>query len=809
MGRNGPALPIDAIRGQVQDAARRGRLVVTSPTGSGKSTQVPRWCMAAGRVVVVEPRRVACRSLAQRVAELEGAKLGGDVGYVVRDDRRAGDASRLTFVTPGIALRMAAGGDLAQFATVIVDEFHERTLDVDLILALLLERRDRGLVVMSATLDGPRVAAHLRGVHLHAPGRTHPVDIRHLPAGTLLPDVRGLEERVCAALDAAGEHPGDVLVFLPGKGEISGVERALRGRRKMEVVKLHGGLSLSEQGAAFGPAPAGRRKVILATNVAETSVTIPGIGVVIDSGLVRRTRYHEGRGYLSLVAVAADSADQRAGRAGRMAAGICYRLWDEAARLERMTPPEVHRESLVPLMMAAAACGADPAALPFLDPPKEHALASARQELIALGALDPADANALTTRGRRIFGLPLDAHLGRLLVEAEAAGGACLADACDLVGALGVDRPLFRFGPRPEAPADDLRRQGCDAVALIRAVREGDPRRHGLSDYALGEARRSAQRLRAAFDLPSRGGPGPIDRRRLAMVALTADPRAAHVARRRKKWLKWSNGGTEIELGRESAIDGSEVEKGGIEAIVVLASRALGAGTGARAKDSQILATAAMPLPVKWMIEAGLGRDRLAATLKRKGRLLARIERVYARKVLHTREAPPEGAIARELVAGLFLDGRLFSDEEALATAKERLERAGLWRRLADNGDPDALLHPWSGPRPVPTLPAWVSDRLEALGLQSGDDLQLLSASDLLPPPLPEQAQASLDRHYPAEIDVGDARYKVRYDLGRREVLLDKVAGQRKSLPPAAFIPPFTGFTVLVKDRNQLRVLRG
>ena len=777
-----------------------GRLVITSPTGSGKSTQVPRWCMRAGRVLVVEPRRVACRSLAQRVAELEGGKLGGAVGYTVRDDRRAGDSTRLLFATPGIVLRMAAGRDLEEFATVVVDEFHERTLDVDLILALLLDRVDARLVVMSATLDGPRVAEHVGGRHLHAPGRTFPVDIRHLAGGTLLPDVRGLEDRVAAALDAVRDEPGDALVFVPGKGEINAVTRSLSARRGLEVIPLHGGLSLKEQAAAFRPAAKGRRKVIVATNVAETSVTIPGVGVVIDSGLVRRTRYHEGRGFLSLVAVAMDSADQRAGRAGRMAAGVCYRLWDEAARLDKATPPEVHRESLVPLLMAAGACDSDPAALPFLDPPKDHALAAAREELVALGALHPERANALTDRGRRMFGLPLDAHLGRLLVEAQSAGASCLADMCDLVAALGVDRPMFRMGPRPQDADDDLRRQGCDAVALIRAVREGDARRHGLSDYGLGEARRSAARLRGAFNLPSSGGPGPIDRKQLAMTALAADPRSAHVLRRRKKWLKWSNGGTEIELGRETAVD---VEQGDVQAIVVLGSRGLGVGV----RDTQIIATAAMPLPVKWMLEAGLGRDRLAATLHKKGKLLARIERVYARKVLQTREDAPQGAIARELVAGLFLEGRLY--EDALDTATGRLERAALWRRLADGGHAEAQLHPWSGPSPVPTLQDWVHQRVAALGVDSGDDLELLSAGDFLPPPLPSLAQASLDKHYPAEIDVGDARYKVRYDLAKRQVVLDKVAGQRKAMPPIAFLPAFSGFKVLVKDRNQLRVLRG
>jgi len=235
----------------------------------------------------------------------------------------------------------------------------------------------------------------------------------------------------------------------------------------------------------------------------------------------------------------------------------------------------------------------------------------------------------------------------------------------------------------------------------------------------------------------------------------------------------------------------------------VLASRALGVGK----RDTQIIATAAMPLPIRWMLDADLGRDRLAATLRRGGRLLARIERVYARKVLHTREAAPEGAIARELIAGLFLDGRLFP--EARAESAARLEAGALWRRLAVSGHQEATLHPWEGPEPTPSLEEWTQARIAILGVDTGDDLELLSAEDFVPPALPEVAQAILQKHYPRDLDIGDARYRVHYDLPKREVVLEKVAGQRKAMPPDAFVPRFSGFRVLVKDRSQVRVLRG
>ena len=380
-------LPIDSIREDLLQALSQGPLVVTAPTGTGKSTQVPRWCASLGKVLVVEPRRVACRGLAARVAELEGSPLGTRVGYSVRDDQRAGPETEILFATPGVVLRLLAPGKLEGFAAVILDEFHERRWDTDLILALLRRSPGPALLVMSATLEGERVAKHLGGRHLHAEGRSYPVEKIHLPGRNLLPERSGLEERVPAALERALRDEGDVLVFLPGKGEIASLSAILKSKYPyLEILEIHGGLTLEAQARIFRPGR--KQRVILATNVAETSITVPRITSVIDSGLVRRTTYHYGRGYLTLVPVAADSAEQRAGRAGRLAPGKCFRLWSEKARLAPVTPPEIHRESLAGLFLAAAACGADPRKLDFLDPPREYALEDALEELRTLGALD-------------------------------------------------------------------------------------------------------------------------------------------------------------------------------------------------------------------------------------------------------------------------------------------------------------------------------------------------------------------------------------------------------------------------------------
>ena len=825
-------LPIHALHDAFESALADGPVVISSPTGSGKSTQVPRWCARQGRVLVIEPRRVACRSLAQWVASLERTPLGDGVGYSVRNEHRAGRQTSIVFATPGIVLRRLAGDDLGSIHTVIIDEFHERGLDIDLIVALLCHRFTGRLVVMSATLDGRRVAEHLSGRHLHAEGRSFPVDIRHRPGDALLPDPRGLDARVRAAVEGARHDPGDILVFLPGKGEIASARQALARVGDLDVLPLHGGLSLEEQSRAFQPTD--RRKVILATNVAETSITLPGIGVVIDSGLVRRTRYHQGQGYLTRVPIAGDSADQRAGRAGRTRPGICYRLWSPAAHLQVATPPEIYRESLVSLVLAASACGERVESLPFLDVPKPHARSSARDELRALGALD--DDARITERGRRLFGLPLNPSHGRLLIEAESAN--CLDEAIDLVAGLSVGRPLFATPPPTERSANsargdlahaggdddaDPRAQGCDGMATIRAVRQKRPVIDAVNRFVVHEARRVASQLRAAFGLRPLGtDDGDLRavephrlRQRLALAALHADPRCAHVARRRRGRLHWSNGGTEIELGRESAAyrlttdERARVSGAPTDAIVVLGYRALGVGP----RESKIIATHVMPVPLTWLVEAGLGRMRLAEVVRDGPRIVARMERVHARRVLETVEAVPEGALAVDAVVKLFLRGQLFP--KTLPVTRERLEAAALYNHLVDHGYVKLRGSELAGAgpayppgSPVPELPAWTHDRVLSLGLESGDDLALLSPADLLAPDISAEARKRLEREFPRELSIGDAAYRLSYDARQHEVTLVKHRGNRKLPPTQSHLPKLRGFRVLLRDGQVVRVLR-
>jgi ATP-dependent helicase HrpB len=766
-------LPVCALRADFLSALGRGPVVLSSPTGSGKSTEVPRWCQAP--VLVVEPRRIACRSLAVRVAELEGTRLGQGVGYIVRDEHVARADSAIVFVTPGMALRNRAL--LAAARTVILDEFHERSLETDLLLALILQTNKPSLVIMSATLDGERVAAHVDGVHLTAAGRTFPVAIHYQPGRGSLPDSAELPARVAQALATCASDPGDVLVFLPGKAEIESCAQGLRGA--FSVLPLHGGLSLDEQRRAFEPTP--RRKVILATNVAETSLTLPGIGVVIDAGLVRQTRYHAGRGFLALGPIAEDSAAQRAGRAGRTAPGVCYRLWSASAQLAPSTLPEIHRESLVPLVLTAAAWGARVEDLRLLDPPKPYALEAARAELAAWGALA---GDALSDSGRSLFALPLEPHHARLLVAARAEG--CLDDMIDLVSVLSVGRPLFSADGE-----DELRRAGCDASAAIAALRTEQP--EGVSPFVLREARAARKRLRMAEQLPDDPSTRAPNRDALVRAAIAADPRLVHVARTRGRERFFSNGGTELELARESALQHLRE----LEAIVVLDSRALGAG-----RDARVLVTCAMAVPLSVLVHAGLGQDRLAAVLFDKKRVLARIERVFANRVLAEREETPQGELARAAISELLLRGSLF--RAAVETTRERLQRARLAAWLLARGHPAGVAVEGSE---LP-LADWLRRKVDSLGVSSGDDLALLSAEDFLAPELPYETASAVAADYPLTVSLGDVSYRVEYELEQNQVTLRPVKGSRSEPPPLSYLPKFPGLRICVESRRGVSVLR-
>ena len=479
------ALPIWKIHSDILRALDHGnRLVLVAPTGSGKTTQVPQMLLQAGtardkKIVVLQPRRVAARSVATRVAWERHSQLGGEVGYQIRFDDRTSPATRICFVTEGILLRwLQDDPTLANVGAVVFDEFHERNLLSDVALALIKNlqgsaRPDLVMLVMSATLDAEPVAAYLQPCPiLVSEGQSFPVEVGYLP----LPDARPITAQAAAAVERIlrQQTPGDILVFMPGRGEINGTLDALRSlptQERLACIPLHGELEPHEQDRAFSPNAL--RKVIVATNVAETSITIDGIRHVVDCGLARIARYdpERGIGTLALEPISRASADQRRGRAGRTAPGTCHRLWtviSQQSRDERNTP-EIQRSDLAEVVLLLHSLGIRHAAtFDWLDKPDLPAVTRAERLLTTLGALHQ---EVLTDIGRHMLRLPMHPRYSRMLLEASQRG--CIPEAA-LCAALVSGRDLLARLDRDDAATAAARETfaasgDSDFITLMRA----------------------------------------------------------------------------------------------------------------------------------------------------------------------------------------------------------------------------------------------------------------------------------------------------------------------------------------------------
>ncbi|TMK11572.1 MAG: ATP-dependent helicase HrpB [Alphaproteobacteria bacterium] len=431
-------LPIDAVLDELaRTLAGNNAAVVVAPPGAGKTTRVPlalldeSWAKNR-KIIVLEPRRIAARASAERMAHTIGERVGETVGYRVRFGSKVSRATRIEVVTEGIFSRQILDDpELSDVAAVLFDEFHERSLDADLGLALARDaqtglREDLRILVMSATLDGARVAKLLGDAAvIESEGRAFPVETRYLGRKADAPLERQMADAIAMALRA---DPGSVLAFLPGTAEIRRTQNFLAERvhdASIEIVPLFGALDASVQDRAIAPAPRGRRKVVLATSIAETSLTIEGVRIVVDSGMARVPRYEPDIGLTRLETVRASRAavDQRRGRAGRTEPGVCYRLWDEpqTASLAAYTQPEILSADLSSLVLDLAQWGvSDPASLAFLDSPPAPALKEARSLLRELGALD-ADGR-ITGEGRSLRALALPPRLARMIVDSDRLG---------------------------------------------------------------------------------------------------------------------------------------------------------------------------------------------------------------------------------------------------------------------------------------------------------------------------------------------------------------------------------------------------
>ena len=716
------SLPVDeALPRLIEALAARNAAVLVAPPGAGKTTRVPLALLDApwlkGRKIVMqEPRRLAARAAARRMAATLGESVGETVGYRVRFDSKVGPRTRIEVVTDGLFLRMLQDDpSLDGIGCVIFDELHERGLDSDLSFALVREaqtalREDLRVVAMSATLDPGPVAERLGGAALiESAGRMFPVETRHLDR-----EAAGrIEDTMAAAIRRAlAEESGSALVFLPGVGEIRRVEERLRGLDPaIDIAPLYGDLSPADQDRAIAPSPSGRRKVVLATSIAETSLTIEGVRVVIDSGLMRVPRFspRSGMTRLETMRVSQASADQRRGRAGRLEPGVCYRLWTEEAQrgLLPFTPPEILDADLAPLALELAAWGvSDAVSLPWLTPPPSASLATARALLVDLGAID--EAGAITPHGRAMARLGQHPRLAHLVLKGRELGQGKVAAL--LVAILG-ERDFLRLPP------------GHRDVDL----------RHRVDIALSGKAPR--QLLEVARRLTQGRDSGGKDSDSSMTGALLALAYPDRIGRRRAG----TAGRYLLSSGRGAALP--EGDPMGNEEFLVVAE------TDGSTQDSKIyLAAPLTAAAIEDFYAERIVAEEVVQWSPRDGAVLARRRRRLGALVL---EDKPLARPSAEKLQAAMLDGIRqlglgalpWSDE--LAKWRERVA----FMRAQDESWPDL-----SDTALLATLPAWLGPFLD--GVSRRDHLGRIDLAAALKALVPWDRQRELDRLVPSHIEV-------------------------------------------------------
>ncbi|WP_455211189.1 helicase-related protein [Kaarinaea lacus] len=778
------SLPIDSIKNDFLEALQRTHVVVESPTGSGKSTQLPLWCAQRGRVLVVEPRRIACRSLAHYVARITHQKLGQYIGYAVRFENRYSDATKVMFVTPGVALRWFSENGLENFETVILDEFHERRWDTDLLAALLrhtlANQVSRRLVITSATVEAAKLSGYLGGERLAAEGRKYPVNLRYTEDNAL-PTLTRLEERLAAAiLSVIQQNDGDILVFLPGRGEIHSAISFLKDKVDAELIPLHAGISNQFQDKALNIAD--HRRIILATNVAETSLTIPGVKTVIDSGLERRTHHRNARTVLGLHCISQAAAEQRRGRAGRLGPGTCIRLWGKNATLEPFTPPETEREELTELVLSAAAAGFPVQELQFPNKLPHHAVKRALELLQSMHAID--DQALITEHGRRLYPLPLDPLFSHLISAMPDLSTQMAM--VDLSAALSVSQALL--APlRNEHQLHQLQQwlpENCDATLLIRCVREQPYDKLPLNRQAVNEAVRIAEQTRATLKLPKIDANAPLPREALLTAITKASPSLVFV-RRQKRRQAMGNGISEVEIGTESRFPDDA------EAAIVLDQHST---PGKGLSKTITIATCLAPISLSWVHKQGLGELSTSCPVIENNNIYVMQQRVYAGRIIYQElvETNSDNLIAA--ATELILTDKLFSPAGKQIQAD--IEAWNLYSSINQTSE-------------IPVnAEEWLNNKLQQLGVECSEDLALLEWEDLMFNGIPPWEREKFDQTYPRMLKLANLHIKIHYNPKKKLVTLEKVSGVRKNQPQRKELPVWSGWSIRYRDGSKVVDIR-
>ncbi|OLQ93848.1 DEAD/DEAH box helicase [Vibrio ponticus] len=774
-------LPIDPLKHTFTERLKSNHLVVEAETGSGKSTRLPLWASEQGRVLVVEPRRIACTSLAEYLAELRGEKVGESIGYAIKLETRFSDDSQVVFVTPGVALRWYAEDRLSAFDIVIVDEFHERRWDSDLLVALFKRHQQHRIVLTSATIEGEKLARYLGAERLQAEGRTYQVFISHQAKDSRqLPDIRHLEQRIkVEVLRELESASGDILVFLPGRKEISQCAQMLAGIEGVVIAPLHASVSDKQREIALNPQP--QIKVVLATNVAETSLTIPNIAVVIDSGLERRTEQRNGRTTLSLKHISQASAKQRAGRAGRVMDGHCIRLYGEHAALISVTPPEMFRESLTEAMLASASCNEPLQGLDFLDPLPEKSLAQAQQLLQGMQAID-SDGLA-TEHGRVISPLPIDALLADLVTRMPTRA---LQEAMiDYTAVLATPTKLYRV-TGDEEQLEQLAQEenkGCDGQIAVAILRGKSFPAITVDQDALAEARGLAEQMREIFELPMLEVASRYDHRQWVEAIARLHPELVFV-RRSKRKEAMGNGVMEVTLGRDSRLPSS------VEAALVLDTHSL---PGRGVKQTLTLATEIMPLDFQLLESLSMGDWQQGETLIEQEGTFVEMKLVYAGRIIAKDKRVAEGALALQPMLEA-----VRSETKLAGLYPQRKAEIDHWRIYVEMGLADCSDHQEI------TFDKWFSEQLELLELHDLDELDLFSAEDFVFEGIPYWQYGDFAEQYPFLLQLGDLNLEVEYYPKRKLIYVVYRDGLRKGDPKRWELPRWQGWKIQYKKASRI-----
>ncbi|AXB31223.1 ATP-dependent RNA helicase [Vibrio campbellii] len=777
-------LPIDSLQAEFDQLVNHHHLVVEAETGSGKSTRLPLWAANHGRVLVIEPRRIACTSLAEFLAEQSGQPLGKQIGYAIKLHAHYDENTNVVFVTPGVALRWFAEDKLASFDIVMVDEFHERRWDIDLLTAILKQEKQHRLIVTSATLEGEKLANYLDAKRLRSEGRCFPVTVTHRSLDSrYLPNKKGCENDVVRTVkEALEDEEGDILVFLPGRKEITQCSQMLQNLDDVLVVKLHASVSDEERHCALTVQK--QRKVVLATNVAETSLTIPNIRVVIDSGLERRTVQRNGRTALTLTNISKASAAQRMGRAGRVAEGACIRLFGEHAPLELVTPPELHREELVEPMLAAACCGYRLSELSFLDSVPEKSLNSALQTLQGMEAID--EQGDITEHGKKVYPLPIDALFADLVtrIQTKLEKEAMI----DLAAALSVPAQLYQLqgGESAEALAQE-EPFGCDASLMIRLVRGEQPPGVNIDASVLDEAQGLAKQMREVFELPDLEVASRYKRDELTKAIATLHPELVFVRRERRRDAL-GNGLMEMMVGRNSRFP----EKS--EAALVLDSHSV---PGRGVKQTLNLASVMLPVSLKLLRELELGEWQQGETNYDEEAPRATMHLTYAGRTICTEFQALEGDVAVQSIVAMIEAETLLPGFAPLR--KQQIQHWKIYNALGLNPEPvdKAKLDGLS-------LSTWLVEQLETLGVESMEDIELFEADDIPFEGIPDWEYQDFAEQFPLKLLLAELKLDVEYFVSRKLVHVIYTDGNRKGDPKRWELPRWSGWKVQYKKASRV-----